>query len=830
MMERPKRPAWKLLQVITSLLYLVAARDETGHRSGTLAAVEVRRSGEASLLDLANEGDSLSDVAFAATVGYEDPRCQRTLSKVESIMHFEAQRLISEGLGSHQMNLIQAVSEALTELKKGKTDEKTLELILVGLGNVTLKTALQMGEVWSSSDQSDLFYYCFPGLSPIHALEESKMAADFEQWLFADVSNQQTWAPLNVSGTEIYEKHDVYYCYRPGTTDAVKRAFVAARRHIQEQVPCLSFKAINPRVDSPEEDWCEQEQAILVRDQNNGCWSQHRKYTNGTNSLTALLNIGRGCEIKGMVVHELSKLLGLRRELKRADREKYVNLHPANLRHPSWVDLFKIWTPPAWTANSAPPAEAYVNDPFDFLSISFDTAQAFTNGTGSFVETAKDALAARFLGQRMGLSELDVEELNNRYNCPTKPIVQNPTRVLSENLLAGTALSYDGSCKDRAGANLGFLVGETGAAGCRVATTELCRGSAKTRMQAVCPLSCLFCIPAVQSIVEQKNHLVLRPELFQYCDDHGCQEADPEGLLCKKANPTAKSMSCSLVKVYCDDNGCSTTDPGGRSCREKNPTAKEITCAVSLRANGSNISQPADRVNLTGHAKDASFLTFGCVDDEVTGIKFKHGNIATCSELKGYCGHAKLGSRVRLKCGATCAGEGFPCSGSALETSSNVSGKSAGDLNASANASSIRWDLPDPGCTDAPAERKPVLMVHGRAQSCPEIRSYCLNHANSNAVQQKCPLTCASCVPKAAPVGYAVPDVPSHSYDVRDYPAEALEDNTETTTAVTTTHYEWTTPPPPVYDSLPPDSNQTMGCDRRRRWGFCYSRRRRFDT
>mmetsp|Transcript_30105 Transcript_30105/g.54506 ORF Transcript_30105/g.54506 Transcript_30105/m.54506 type:complete len:828 (-) Transcript_30105:167-2650(-) len=823
MAEFPKRFSW--LQV-GAVLYLAAALDADSHSVDTLEAVEVGSEGDvqvlsgASLLDLASEGNSLSDVSFAARVGHGDPICQKKLAKVEKIMHFEAQRLIAEGLGPHQMNLIQAVSEALVQLKNGETDEKTLELILVGLGNVTLKTALQMGEVWTASDQSDLFYYCFPGLVPSPTLEESNLrtALDF---LFKDITAQQTMgvAQPKTSDQVVFPSHDIYYCYRPGTTDAAKRAFVAARRHIQEQVPCITFKAIKPRLQTTEEDLCEQERAIMVRDHNSGCWSQNRQYGNGSLSSTVLLNIGRGCEMKGMVVGQLGKILGLRRELRRADRDAYVNLHPANLREKGIVDYFKIWTPPEWRADSAPPAEAYVNDPFDFLSITFDPAQAFTNGT-NFVETPNDPQEASFLGQRMGLSELDVEELVSRYDCHTNLPVQNPTRVLSANFLAGTALTYDGTCKDRMGANLGFLAGEAGKDGCRVMTTELCRGSGFERMRTMCPLSCLFCIPAVPSMVEQRNHLIHRQDVFRYCDDHGCQIADAEGELCKQMNPKATKVNCS-AKVYCDDDGCLTTDVDGRSCREKNPNAKEIACAVTSRGdplkNGSTHPVAADRVHVSTlqsiKTRENNLLRNSeCVDANVTGIKFKHGNKATCLELKGYCNHTALGSRVRQKCAATCAEEGYHC-GESSEKNSSMAAVSPDNssVGSSSSPAHLASNLPAQGCVDLSAETKPVLMKRGKAQSCPDIRSYCLNHANSYAVQQKCPLTCASCVPEAPAVGYAAPVLVRYR-----------DGMTETTTSTTSQHIEWKSTP-----ALPDENHSTAtGCDRRRRWGFCYSRRR----
>jgi len=676
--------------------------------SGGLAEAIVRA------VNVTNETEGeVSDVTLTARLGFKVPQCKVLLEKARNLLHFHASQLITEGRHHDTVRTLVVVFDALTALQGGNATEQSLEVIQAALGNVTLKTALQAGEVWTASDQGAFFYHCFPGLTPFQELEEHNYHGDIE----LDTYQEPTVTASHSSPVELHQdQHEVRYCYRIGTNTTAKRAFVAARKHISDQVPCLKFTHILPDIHGK---GCSLSPAIEVRDQNSGCWAGYQKEWDGTNTGTIFLNLGRGCEMEGMIVHQLMKILGVRKELTRIDRDRYLNVRTELLREP-WMERY-------FAKRHVPPApEAYAQDPFDYLSINMYPSTAFTNGSSHVLEPAKDMFMARFLGQRMGLSQLDVEALGDLYGCPATIRPTSPTRVLAQLMLAGKGLRFDGTCRDfpDVQTNLTFLLHQDTQT-CAALTSEQC--VAHQGVPELCPFSCVQCIPAVADMVTLYNEHFQKEEKPQYCDDTGCHTTDPEGRMCKTANPSAQQTPCEdvdlLQALYCDDSGCKSQDPDGHDCRERNPGASQIKCAV--------LSE-----ELEVHAEPRKVYEF-CADLAVTGIKFKHGPKATCHDLQNYCGHGTLGTQVRQACAATCSEHGYPCTNEAHMT------RTDGE-----------------GCRDKGKDEKPLLKVHGLARSCEDIRHYCLEHANSTTVQKKCPWTCGACVPGT---GYIAVDADEES-------------------------------------------------------------------
>jgi hypothetical protein len=87
-------------------------------------------------------------------------------------------------------------------------------------------------------------------------------------------------------------------------------------------------------------------------------------------------------------------------------------------------------------------------------------------------------------------------------------------------------------------------------------------------------------------------------------------------------------------------------------------------------------------------------------------------------------------------------------------------------------------------CEDEETESEPHFTIGGKAASCPDMEQFCYDHPESYLVRHKCRKTCGGC---------------------------GLDDTTTTPWKTDEIH-------------IPGDEGN---CDRRRRFGFCSSRRRR---
>eukprot|EP00930_Biecheleria_cincta_P071817 TRINITY_DN59278_c0_g1_i1.p1 TRINITY_DN59278_c0_g1~~TRINITY_DN59278_c0_g1_i1.p1 ORF type:complete len:879 (-),score=167.41 TRINITY_DN59278_c0_g1_i1:64-2700(-) len=790
----------------------------------------------------------LSNVSLTARLGFQASGCQTVLSKVGRILHFNAQQLLSAGVSKDtDVNSIQAAHAALDMLRRGNATEDSLESLLTGLGDVSLRTSLQMGDVWTSSDQNDLFHFCFPGLAPFRQLEERSSKRDLEDEAFQEVALANSYNSTEGSASTVFKVMDVHYCYRSDTLPSVRRAFVAARRQVQDQVPCINFIAV--KASEEDENLCSVMPAIQVRAENTGCWSSYHKSVGTETWLGAAhLNAGRGCAMKGMILYQLSKILGLSKEANRADRDLHLNFRLDNVRKE--VSAKKIFE-----KRTLPPSEAYANgdDFFDLLSISMPSSKAYTDGKSNALEPISEPLLARFMGQRMGLSELDVAALADKYRCFDRTKPENPTRVLAGKFLQGDGLVFDGSCRDvQPSRNLTqFLsladstdAGEMQVVDCKAFGASLCQKAAALakdsnfeNVQPMCTLSCLNCIPADEELVSQMNQRVVHqdPGKDGYCDDQGCQSADPQGAFCKFKNPDAKRVPCVRAGIklggqgYCDDHGCESPDPSGAECRKMNQNAVQIPCAVLSRSNSTPNSTNQLKVSPSG-----------CADLAITGIRFRSGPQATCHDLRAYCGNNALSDRVLKVCPATCEQEGYACANTlsyqALPKVPEPIQMNKGQSKATTNVSNVSQDvspspapttttsrdvtLPPQGCVDLAAHDKPVLTVHGVNRTCREVSSYCFNTANSVAVRAKCPVSCGECVPEEVEEATTTTTMETTTTQRDTNPAVVNKETVTTAPQEEGDDYWHRTLPP-----LTPDYT-AMGCDRRRRFGFCSSRRR----
>ncbi|XP_077383203.1 meprin A subunit beta-like [Festucalex cinctus] len=116
------------------------------------------------------------------------------------------------------------------------------------------------------------------------------------------------------------------------------------------------------------------------------------------------LSIGQSCDHIAIVEHEFLHALGFYHEQSREDRDDYVTIVFENIRAGREHNFRKV------------NGSITQGVPYDYLSVMHYGNYAFSNGKGSTIIT-KDPAFKDVIGQRLGMSQRDVQELNLLYNC-----------------------------------------------------------------------------------------------------------------------------------------------------------------------------------------------------------------------------------------------------------------------------------------------------------------------------------------------------------------------------------------------------------------------------
>ncbi|KAM4618096.1 astacin-like metalloendopeptidase [Discoglossus pictus] len=130
-----------------------------------------------------------------------------------------------------------------------------------------------------------------------------------------------------------------------------------------------------------------------------GCWS----YIGKTGGAQEVSLESDSCITKGIVQHELSHALGFYHEQSRSDRDNYVDIITANIITTAIGDFGKSVTNNLGLA-------------YDYTSVMHYGRYDFSIGSGlpTIVPKPDPSVA---IGQRYGLSNLDISKINKLYNC-----------------------------------------------------------------------------------------------------------------------------------------------------------------------------------------------------------------------------------------------------------------------------------------------------------------------------------------------------------------------------------------------------------------------------
>ena len=120
------------------------------------------------------------------------------------------------------------------------------------------------------------------------------------------------------------------------------------------------------------------------------------------------LSIGRGCELKGIVLHEIQHALGRVHEQSRPDRNKFVVILSDNVREDR-LSNFALFSEELVTTQGIA---------YDYWSVMHYGQFAFSKDRGLLrtIETL-DPAQQTSIGQRDGMSDSDIAHVNTLYNC-----------------------------------------------------------------------------------------------------------------------------------------------------------------------------------------------------------------------------------------------------------------------------------------------------------------------------------------------------------------------------------------------------------------------------
>ncbi|XP_068094468.1 meprin A subunit beta-like [Hyperolius riggenbachi] len=129
-------------------------------------------------------------------------------------------------------------------------------------------------------------------------------------------------------------------------------------------------------------------------------------YTGNQQSGKQQLSIGSGCDVVESVQHEFLHALGFYHEQSRSDRNDYVTIEKANIKHGNEHNLDSF----------SDKVSSFLNVPYDYTSIMHYDKTAFQRGSLPTIIPKKPQYL-NIIGKQMDFSERDTLKLNRLYNC-----------------------------------------------------------------------------------------------------------------------------------------------------------------------------------------------------------------------------------------------------------------------------------------------------------------------------------------------------------------------------------------------------------------------------
>ncbi|KAJ8314965.1 LOW QUALITY PROTEIN: hypothetical protein KUTeg_007115, partial [Tegillarca granosa] len=192
----------------------------------------------------------------------------------------------------------------------------------------------------------------------------------------------------------LWPKGIVYYTFSDDINPLAKRGIRKAMKHITENT-CIKFKKKKNK---------HPDHIRFISEP--GCWSLI-----GRVGGEQKLSLGRGCEQTGTAIHEILHALGVWHEQSRPDRDNFVKVILDNVSPRFVKDFEKLNS--NFTTN-----RGY---PYDYSSIMHYSERSFTYTGGKTIRVIGVGKELGLeIGQREELSNLDIAQIRDMYNCNEK--------------------------------------------------------------------------------------------------------------------------------------------------------------------------------------------------------------------------------------------------------------------------------------------------------------------------------------------------------------------------------------------------------------------------
>jgi len=216
-----------------------------------------------------------------------------------------------------------------------------------------------------------------------------------KQRLLQAVEGRRLWA-----GNLWPNKAAIPYCFHPSIAPSSKKAFLHACAHISSIVPCIGFAEVS--VKSSDLGTCYSDGIFVQSKQatEGGCWSYVGKSSKQQLNLEA-----QGCDSLGTAAHEILHALGVAHEQARPDYSSYITI--------------------LWQNIKSAERHNYDTNPNADTRLAYDIMSLMHYGDTDFGINGQKTMVAKashrgLMGNRMGLTKYDAEQLANMYQCEYK--------------------------------------------------------------------------------------------------------------------------------------------------------------------------------------------------------------------------------------------------------------------------------------------------------------------------------------------------------------------------------------------------------------------------